>query len=202
MSFLLILVATSPAHAAANKQPVVHATGGGPHCVIKIAPIKFGQMSSDILSASCYKTVSQAAFAATNGRLRLPTNASLRDEIKAFKHLQRTIPNATNIISFLYQDAGFGGRSLRIQTSGPPCSSSNNYGYALMPIVNGFNWNNQLSSIDGGYYNCEWIRIWDGAYYGGANLCINYGTSYVGDTMNDRTSSIYWRTAGSDPCQP
>lgn len=198
---LPLVLATPSVHAAAKAQLVVHARGNGPHCVMKIAPIKPGQASSDILSASCYKTVSQAAFAATDGRLRLPANATLQDEARAYKLLEKASPNAVNLISIWYQDIGYGGNSLRITTTGPQCSSSISYGNAVMPTVNGFNWNNQLSSIDGGYYNCQWIRIWDNPYYGGTNLCINFGTSYVGDAMNDRTSSIYWRQSGPDPCQ-
>lgn len=169
---------------------------------MKIAPIKPRQASSDILSASCYKTVSQAAFAATGGRLRLPANATLQDEARAYKLLENASPNSVNIISFWYQDINYGGNSLRITTTDPQCSSSTTYGYGSMPTVNGFNWDNQLSSIDGGYYNCEWIRMWDFPNYLSTNLCIDFGTSYVGDTMNDRTSSIYWRQPGHDPCQP
>lgn len=59
-------------------------------------------------------------------------------------------------------------------------------------------WNNVVSSFRGGFDGCTWTRLWDGTGFTGANQCYSGSSQYVGNTMNDKTSSVYWRVA--NPC--
>ena len=77
-----------------------------------------------------------------------------------------------------------------MSTSGPSCSQGATYGWAVMPS----GWTDVVSSVQGGYYGCTWYRLWADIYYSGASQCYAGNTSYVGNVMNDQTSSWYVRT--------
>ena len=172
---------------------VVFQVSHGDHCVAKVKPIEVGKKSSDIASLTCYDTVKQAAEAATGGTLHLSDNATSQD----FDNALRVTPNTSNILIVFYENSNYGGKDLTILTSGSQCIYGVSYGWTSMPVYQysgpfgttyNFNWNDKVSSFRP-YYNCELVELFSDNNYTGARQCFQGDTSYVGDVMNDRTSS-------------
>lgn len=83
-------------------------------------------------------------------------------------------------LAIFYKDADAGGGSLTV--SGAYCNGN------TAEIWTNSAWNDKISSM---YNFCDGVTLFDNAYESGANQ--NYGsgyTNYVGDYMNDRTSSV------------
>lgn len=158
------------------------------HCVIQLAPIASGKTVSDMMSQSCFSTFSQAISFATGGKV---TATKPQDVTSA--QLASTSDASTsglNVISILWSDQNYQGNSETFTTSGPSCSSSASYGFTSMPS----GWDKVVSSFQGGYYGCTWTRLFSNTNYGGASQCYSGDSSYVGDVMNDQTSSITWNS--------
>ncbi len=120
----LIPFLTSPAQAATQVHSQI-TTKDGKHCVTQIAPIHPGQVSSDILSFKCFKTLSESIAAATDGHIHLPTNATGQDvhkALQAFSKVNAQDPNNVNVIAVFWTDANYQGNSDTDITTGPPCT--------------------------------------------------------------------------------
>ena len=197
LSAVAVLVATLllalPAQATTHSNSQVIKNAGN-HCAVQISPIRSGHTSSDIQSFKCYTTLSASLAAATNGRINLPSNASSRDVSLALQRSNQTnttaSPNSSNVILIFFKDANYQGDSYTVYTYGPSCSLSVTYGSASMPP----GWNDVVSSVQGGFYGCTWYRLWEDTNYSGASQCYTGFTPYVGNAMNDQTSSWYVRT--------
>lgn len=166
------------------------------HCVMGLAPMRPGQKASDVLSYNCYATFSDAIAVASGGRIHLPATATPRDLTRAMLLHATSTPNNRNIFGVEFVDAGYGGASLSYITYAGPCSSSTTYGVNSMPS----GWNDVISSLYSDLYGCVWTRLWSNNNQSGASQCYSGDTSYVGNVMNDQTSSIYWRPSGPSPC--
>ncbi|HLJ35122.1 MAG TPA: hypothetical protein VKU38_15825 [Ktedonobacteraceae bacterium] len=176
----------------------IPAKNPGPHghCVMGLAPMRPGQKASAILSYNCYATFSNAIAVASGGRTHLPANATPRDLTRAMLLHVASTPGSRNIFGVEFVDANFGGASLTYFTNAGPCSSSMTYGVDSMPP----GWNDVISSLYSDLYGCVWTRLWTDNDQSGASQCYSGDTSYVGNVMNDQTSSIYWRPSGPNPC--
>ncbi len=157
------------------------------HCVIQLNPIRAGQTSSSIVSYTCYATFSASIAAATGGRVHLATNTSPQALSQAIRALS---PSSINVIVIFFVDGNYGGNTYTATTSGSSCSTGATYGDTSMPS----GWNDVVSSLEGGFYGCTWDRLWANINYGGASQCFTGNVSYVGNVMNDQTSSWYVRT--------
>jgi len=91
----------------------------------------------------------------------------------------------TYVLGRLYDDANRTGAYFEITASGP-CDTSPDVDWELssLPTV----WNDRASSFQG-YSNCE-LRVYENTAFGGLSYGAYAFTDYVGDPMNDRTSSV------------
>ncbi|HEX9989530.1 MAG TPA: hypothetical protein VGE45_13765 [Chloroflexia bacterium] len=164
---LVLAGAPSSAHAA-NALVQAHATpvtGKGPgespgHCV------SWANGHTD-----CYATEAEALYAASDGRIKLApgqTSKDLTDE--------ELFGTDTDVRAVLYEHADYGGATLSLRGN---CGGWNNMLGA---------WNDAVSSARS--YSCGSVTIYQHNNLAGAGLCIlPPGITYVGDSMNDTTSS-------------
>ncbi|MDQ5824753.1 MAG: hypothetical protein M3441_11170 [Chloroflexota bacterium] len=129
----------------------------------------------------CFKTEAEALYAASGGRIRLPEGGSARslsdEELFGTAGSEGTEDTTSTIQAILYKDADYGGASLSIVSD--TCSGWNNLSST---------WNDVTSSarVSSG---CN-LTLYEHTNLGGSSLSISPpGTTYVGNTMNDKTSS-------------
>jgi hypothetical protein len=92
---------------------------------------------------------------------------------------------ATYILAYMYDSAGNTGLYYTI-TNTAPCDTNSDVDFSVTNI--GTTWNDRISSWTG-FAECE-LRIYENATFGGASYGTYTSSSYVGDAMNDRTTSI------------
>lgn len=102
--------------------------------------------------------------------------------------LNAALPNTTYVIGIDYYDANYKGASLA-WTGYSPCTADPFYGAPSMPS----GWNDVISSYKD-YSNCNHNPHWENNNYAGAVVSCGPNCSYVGNAMNDRTSSEKWGT--------
>jgi hypothetical protein len=120
----------------------------------------------------CYATEAEALYVASDGRIKLApgqTSKSLTDE--------ELFGINTDLRAILYEHTDYGGATLSLR--GSQCGGWNNMAGT---------WNDVVSSARS--YSCGSVTIYQHTNLTGPGLCIlSPGISYVGDTMNDTTSS-------------
>ena len=89
------------------------------------------------------------------------------------------------LLGRFYDQAGRTGPYLDIFASGP-CDTNADLDWAVSNI--GTAWNDRVSSFQG-YSQCE-IRVYENDSFSGASFGPSAGVDYVGDAMNDRTTSM------------
>jgi hypothetical protein len=164
-----------------------------PNCVVFIDPVAEGETTSRVHSARCFSTFAEAMAYASGGRLKLAANAS-RDQY-SLAELSASTAGVT-IIGRDYEDPNYScnifGPCLDWTVNNDfGCTGGRNYVASSMPTVDGFNWNDQLSSTKA-FAGCSRNQNFEHANYGGAlrNCLPNCATMGV---MNDATSSKQWR---------
>ncbi|WP_103342316.1 hypothetical protein [Amycolatopsis sp. CA-126428] len=157
----LLFAAPVPA-AAATSEP---ATGN--HCAYLLDRLRPGETASRVLSQSC-------------GPSREETAAALGVA-------------ADTLLLTIYEDAGYGGDTVTWYGKYGPCDTA---GYSIRDLEtqNPFltNMNDKISSWTAGHSRCNYVNFYEHAVYGGRHQAWHNWTavSYVGDYINDRTSSI------------
>lgn len=158
-----------------------------------IEPVAAGETASKVHSGRCFATFAQSMAYATNGRIQLASDASRKEY--SLEQLSAVAAGST-IIGRDYEDPSYS-----CNTFGPcldwvvgndfGCTGGRNYVASTMPTVDGFNWNDQLSSTKA-YAGCSRNQNFEHSSYGGAlrNCLPNCSTMGV---MNDATSSKQWR---------
>lgn len=167
-----------------------------PHCVIAATAIpKDGTGSlaagpAESAPAACFETFAEAAAFATQGRVSLPSDARPQDL------WPELLPSAgPYVIGIEYENKVFGGRSLTI-TYEFPCAVGNVY-LNSMPLERQpiwpwpYDWNDKISSARA-FSGCNHSYHFEHVNFGGAVADCGTGCSYIGDALNDRTSSIMW----------
>ena len=92
---------------------------------------------------------------------------------------------ASYVLATLYTNANYGGSSLALQAS-TPCDTNADVDHAWATLPAGFA--DEVSSVKGAN-NCQ-IKLFEHTTYGGTSLGPLTSTTYVGDTINDKASSI------------
>ncbi|MFJ3806009.1 hypothetical protein ACIPWE_06515 [Streptomyces sp. NPDC090073] len=137
-------------------------------------------------SKQCYDTFRVAIAESTNGRITAaPLSAKHIDQKPADRLKASSGANAAASVQLgvVYTDSNYGGSSMTL-TAGTGCQSGNgrDFQYDLDGI-----WNNSISSL--ATLSC-WLELWDAPNTAGFHQEYQQATSYVGDAMSDRASSI------------
>ncbi|MDX2396270.1 MULTISPECIES: hypothetical protein [unclassified Streptomyces] len=143
-------------------------------------------LNVDSGSMRCYDTFQDAVTASTNGRITdAPLSAKHIDQklVDRLKGSSGTAGAQAVQLGVVYTDSNYGGSAL-VLTGGSACGSGN--GRDGQIDLEG-TWNNSVSSLT--TLSC-WLELWDAPNASGVHQEYQQSTSYVGDAMNDRASSI------------
>ncbi|MCX4808477.1 hypothetical protein ACFWWM_23530 [Streptomyces sp. NPDC058682] len=143
-------------------------------------------LNIDSGSMQCYDTFREAVTASTNGRITdAPLSAKHIDQKLAdrLKGSAGTTTADAVQLGVIYTDSNYGGSAL-VLTGGSGCQSGN--GRDAQINLEG-TWNNSVSSLT--TLSC-WLELWDAPNTSGVHQEYQQSTSYVGDAMNDRASSV------------
>lgn len=172
------------------QQDVAAIKSGGAHCVIEPNAVSVDDKGEQHVhlptrATQCFPTFSQAIEFATDGRVRLAQGATLDDADKELTAIAQ-LPGATSyVIGVEYKDVNFGGAS----TTFAAPNNCTNYSFWWNTMPSGFD--NVISSAKA-YSYCTHSNHYENTYASGAVKDCGTGCSYIGDAMNDRTSSITW----------
>jgi hypothetical protein len=174
---------TAPAMAASVK-PGSQVSAELPHCVVSAMEVN---KAGPVAAPRCFRTFAAAVAAATNGRVKLPPDATTVDE--ATLNSGPESPNSTSatVIGIEYEHKYFAGWSYIIQST----NQHGCYGYSYRIPSLPSNRNNEISSALT-YNGCK------SSHYSGTNLTGSRylcGCSQMG-SMNDQTSSIFFSRTG------
>jgi hypothetical protein len=89
------------------------------------------------------------------------------------------------VLATLYTNANYGGSSLALQAA-TPCDTNADVDHSWATLPAGFA--DEVSSVKGAN-NCQ-IKLFEHTNHGGTSLGPLTSTTYVGDTINDKASSI------------
>lgn len=193
----LVLGAHSSAASALGPQPAAAvATGAraqtaGRHCVVRLA--ERGR-------TSCHRTFRQAIADATGGRVaNAPLDPATAVSDQTFnQHLNSTAGGKKHarvavqesiVVSVEYEHADYGGSS-RVFTGTHLCTATTgdvDFVYSNLAAV-GFD--DTISSFMT-FGNC-FVSHFENPDFGGIRTGFEPTRSYIGDLMNDRTSSLQW----------
>jgi hypothetical protein len=134
---------------------------------------------------TCFHEFSEAIEFATQGRVRVPQAVTLDELDDDLLNGPELGPLATNVIAIEYQHKGFQGASYTI-TNSKGCAT---HKHSLKSMKQG--WNDIISSAKA-FAGCNHSRHYEHVGYKGAVKDCKRKCSYIGDAMNDRTSSIRW----------
>lgn len=100
-------------------------------------------------------------------------------------------PATSYLIGKIWQDQNKSGSSYEFFVSGP-CNGNHSDVDWELGVLNDIGWNNKISSFQG-YSNC-YIKLYENINYNTAAAGSTYGpyssSNYVGNAMNDQSSSI------------
>jgi hypothetical protein len=170
---------------SAAHEPV---TSAQQHCVMYAMPFKPGEplpASDTVPEAKCFSTFPDAISFATGGTVRLPATATPANlEESDLKQVNQAAPNET-VIGIEYMD-GYSGSSLVIVSTFGGCGT-----LFVNLLGDKLGFNDQISSSKS-FAGCNHSYHYENFDAGGAQVDCHGGCTYIGDTMNDRTSSIFW----------
>lgn len=167
-----------------------------PHCVVAATAVAKGSTASlaavpaEPAPATCFATFAEAATFATRGAVQFPADTRPGD----IRPDQLSTFSSPYVIALEYANNGFSGRSLHV-TSEVDCRTSSIY-LEKMPVeyVFGlpiFDWDNKISSAQA-FGGCNHSYHYEDISFGGAGVDCQNGCNYIGDALNNRTSSIQW----------
>jgi hypothetical protein len=138
------------------------------------APVPYCSASLDTGIVTC---------AATEEGLRAALQPALH--VAASGTLLVAAASTTYVLGRLYDDANRTGAFFEVTASGP-CDTSSDLDWELgaLPAA----WQDRTSSFQG-YSGCQ-IRVYENNSFGGLSYGAYSSSNYVGDPMNDRTSSV------------
>lgn len=155
----------------------------GKHCVAEALAVAEGQpvpATIDTAEPRCFGTFAEAISAATKGAVKLDSSATP----ETFDASALALP-ATYVIGTEYKDAKHKGASLTV-TSKVSCVG---YAFLLRSMPRG--WDNVISSARA-FSGCNHSVHFEHTEFRGASKDCGSDCAYIGNAMNDRTSSIRW----------
>jgi hypothetical protein len=158
------------------------------HCVVSSNAQPIGGTAGpagSVAPARCFATFQEAIFAATNGRVQLPSSVSREAMDDRMLNGNALIQNASFVIGIEFVDSNFQGATLTI-TNSVTCIGFT-HTIASMPA----GWNDVVSSAKA-FSNCNHSVHFENSNFGGASIDCGAGCGFIGGALNDRTSSIRW----------
>lgn len=179
----LVLPASASAAPGIPAPGASHWTQAFPHCNQRLSP-----NGGPGGPAQCYRTFADAAAAGMrNPSLLGKTDAQVVAALAAGAGRTGAGHDASILLASDWKDSGFRNSNWNWY-AGADCSVSNQYSYDHMPA----GWNDVVSSART-WNNCHhfthYENSYENRYVNGASIDCGY-CSYVGDAMNDRTSSV------------
>lgn len=160
------------------------------HCIAAAVATPIGEPPAKATSAvplQCFATFSEAIFAATNGRVRLPASATPATVNERTLNSGAGLATSSDfVIAIEYQDSNHGGNSLIVPSS-VTCDGFDLSYASLSP----FGWNDKISSAFA-FSGCNNSFHYEHDNFGGAVFNCFTNCDNLGAAMNDRTSSILW----------
>jgi hypothetical protein len=165
------------------------------HCVVDLAQEG---------ATSCYRTFTEAIAVATKGRVKdapadsedARRNAGFQAKLGESTQKQSTQSTATArqqlggiVIGVEYYHIGYAGGTYTF-TGDSTCTTETWDLEYEFDLWGNWTWNDEISSFHT-YGNC-WVDHFDLPQYQGAHLGYQPSQYYIGDTMNDRTTSLRW----------
>lgn len=135
---------------------------------------------------ACYATYAEVIADVSDGSTTLDSEQEGLTENQVRELAEG--PSATYIISEIYDGAGYSGARFTF-TAPRACDNTTTINFSRSVMPSG--WNDRLSSFKS-FSNCS-TRIWEHGGFSGASYGFFVDSWYVGDAMNDHTSSIQWR---------
>lgn len=132
----------------------------------------------------CFSSFQRVVDAVSGGRVTVSKGATSLSEAQRAKIAATAA--APYVLGTWFQDANYGGSSYLV-TGNTDCDTNADVDYQIGTMPPG--WNDQISSFKS-YGLCA-TRIWENTF-SGASYGFYVNSSYVGDAMNDRASSIQW----------
>ena len=171
----------------AAKSPSYSVAGTGGHCVAHLEYVTPGGPEASVTKEKCFTSFAEAVRFAT-GRTDIPDGVKPTDltEEMIRPPADRGV-EATYLLGIDFDASGYSGESKLWQASAS-CVGHNWQVYTLV----GTGWNDRISSAQG-WSECDIFKHWENPGYDGAVRTCSPDCSYIGDAMNDRTSSLQWR---------
>ncbi len=191
-SLLLLggLVGASPSAQAATdvaeKAEVPEVAVNKGHCAAQIDPVKEGEKSSAVKEIGCYATFAEAIAAGTDGAVNLPESVTPETITEADVGLA-----ARRLIGIDYDQKFFTGASMS-WFANDGCFDRRAF-RANMPAF----FNNRLTSTRA-FSGCRRNDSFSGLFQTGFFVRSFPNRAYIGDRLNNQTSSKRW--SGDDCC--
>lgn len=135
--------------------------------------------------ARCFTNLAAVANDISGGDVQISATSTTFSD--AERQAIAISPLATYIIGQVWADDNYTDASWTFTASGD-CDTNADVDWNVGSMPSG--WNDRVTSFKS-YGLCA-TKIWENTNYGGASLGFYVNRTYVGDAMNDRTSSIQW----------
>ncbi|MGA2929299.1 MAG: hypothetical protein ABSG43_25580 [Solirubrobacteraceae bacterium] len=144
-------------------------------------------MASRRLAAELNQTPSGDSISGTTPMKTNQTSPTSSDSATSALRVAQTASSSSYVLGIEYVDANWQGSTFT-WTGNHTCASTLSDIDYYVPSLVPYGWNDVISSFDS-YSNC-WTKLFENANFTGATYGFADSTSYVGDAMNDRASSI------------
>lgn len=183
---ILALILTSAAHAGPRGVAAKPKA-----CVTRLEPITPENPNPPVNGLDCYASFPEAIYAATEGTVLLPENASMKDQLQILRREMDTRRKATTptggpyVIAIDYRGTWYTSPALIYQ--GPyPCSPSVAYQQSYLPGA----WNDDTSSSEG-FSECYTNIHYEHSNWGGRMLVCTPNCGSFG-SLDREISSRRW----------
>lgn len=160
-----------------------------PHCVVEglvTRPGSSAPESTKTAQPRCFETFSDAIFAATDGRVRLPSSTTVAEVDDQTLNGNAINPQSTFLAAIEYINRDFGGATFTVFATAP-CD----VGQIAISSLSSAGWNDKISSSRS-FSNCNNSFHFEDDNFGGASVNCGSECAYIGDALNDRTSSLIY----------